>query len=75
MLPRASVVRSCQLLHGPGGHASCPPLSCSLQSALGLVQDPSSQGDAIRDAFVLLGFLFFFRLLVYIVLRHKTSKR
>ena len=38
-----------------------------------MLQDPSSQADAIRNAFVLLGMLAFFRVLVYLVLRRKTS--
>lgn len=52
---------------------SAPP-PCSLQDSLGLVQDPTSQLDAVRDALVLLGALLFFRVAIYYVLRHKTSR-
>eukprot|EP00887_Chlorella_sp_A99_P001388 scaffold8.g1388.t1 len=44
-----------------------------IRGALGLVQNVTSQGDVIRDAFVLLVFLVATRLAVYVVLRHKTS--
>lgn len=57
-----------------GSSSSSPtPRPCSIQASLGLLQDPSSQGDAIRNAFVLLGMLALFRVLVYLVLRRKTS--
>jgi hypothetical protein len=51
-----------------------PSLSpaCSLQQSLALAQNPASQGDAIRNAFILLGFFIVFRILVYVVLRRKT---
>ncbi len=46
----------------------------SIQNALALAQDPSSQGQAIRNAFVLLAFFVSFRILVYLVLRRKTAR-
>lgn len=49
------------------------PRACSLQQSLALLQDPSSQWEAIRSALILLGFLVFFRILVYVVLRRKTT--
>jgi hypothetical protein len=52
---------------------SPPPLVCSLQQSLALLQDPSSQWEAIRSALILLGFFVFFRILVYVVLRRKTT--
>lgn len=47
--------------------------ACSLKDSLGLIQNPSSQADAIRDGLVLLGFLVFFRICVYYALRRKTA--
>lgn len=47
---------------------------CSVQESLALPQNPASQGDAIRNAFVLLGFFIFLRVLVYVVLRRKTAR-
>lgn len=53
--------------------APCPPLpACSLQSALNLVQDPSDQGQAVRNACILVGMLLAFRLGIYWTLRRKT---
>lgn len=51
--------------------APCP---CSLQSALALPQDPASQGEAYRNALILLAMLVGLRVLTYIVLRRKTSR-
>lgn len=48
-------------------------LLCSIQEALALAQDPSNQGEAIRNAFILLGFFIAFRVLVYVLLRRKTA--
>jgi hypothetical protein len=45
-----------------------------VQESLALPQNPASQGDAIRNAFVLLGFFIFLRVLVYVVLRRKTAR-
>ena len=45
----------------------------SLRDSLGLLQDPSSQADAIRDGLVLLAFLIFFRICVYWALCRKTA--
>jgi hypothetical protein len=58
---------------GPAPRRRRCPL-CSLQQSLGLAQDPSSQSDTIRNGFILLGFLIFFRVLVYWVLRRKTAR-
>lgn len=53
-----------------------PPPACrSIQQALGLTQDPSSQGEAARNACILLAFLVSLRALVYWVLRRKTAGR
>jgi hypothetical protein len=57
---------------GPAPRRCSSP--CSLQQSLGLAQDPSSQSDCIRNGFILLGFLIFFRVLVYWVLRRKTAR-
>lgn len=57
----------------PATSPDCQPVT-DLQGSLGVPQDPSSQGEAIRNAFVLLGFLIFFRVLVYLVLRRKTAR-
>ena len=60
----------------PGGelaaNPACKPVG-DLQSSLGLLQNPDSQGDAIRDGFVLLAFMVVLRIAVYYVLRRKTS--
>ena len=58
----------------PRGLPRRPLYTCSLQHSLGLAQDPSNQGEAIRNGFILLGFLLFFRVLVYVVLRRKTAR-
>ncbi len=47
-------------------------MPCSLRQSLGLVQDPSSQGETIVNAVVLLGFLLLFRIAIYWTLRKKT---
>ena len=54
----------------PPWPAPCPP--CSMQAALGLVQDPSSQGEAVRNACILLAMLVLGRLAIYWTLRRKT---
>ena len=56
----------------PESDPNCYPVE-DLQSSLGLLQDPSSQSDAVRNGFVLLGFLIVLRVAVYYVLRRKTS--
>ncbi|KAI7836411.1 hypothetical protein COHA_009711 [Chlorella ohadii] len=50
----------------------CSPID-NIQGSLGLLQDPASQGDAVRNTFVLLGMLVFFRIMIYLVLRRRTS--
>lgn len=53
----------------------CPPTPlCSLQSALALPQDPASQGEAYRNALILLGMLVGLRIVTYILLRRKTAR-
>ena len=56
----------------PANDPSCVPIS-SLKTALGLLQDPSSGSNALRDGLVLLGFLVVLRVAVYYVLKRKTS--
>ncbi|KAL4552316.1 hypothetical protein Ndes2526B_g06533 [Nannochloris sp. 'desiccata'] len=56
----------------PESNSNCYPVE-DLQSSLGLLQDPSSGSDALRNGFVLLGFLIVLRVAVYYVLRRKTS--
>lgn len=56
----------------PQTNPSCVPVQ-SLQDSLSLLQNPSSEGDTIRDGFVLLGFLVVLRIAVYYVLRRKTA--
>jgi len=46
-----------------GANPACKPV-WDLQSSLGLLQNPSSQGDAIRDGFVLLSFMVVLRVAV-----------
>ena len=67
---------ACQLTNpsDPAADSTCTPVD-DLQQSLGLLQNPGSQGDAIRDGMVLLGFLAFFRVLVYLALRRKTARR
>ncbi|KAL4424963.1 hypothetical protein ABPG77_002848 [Micractinium sp. CCAP 211/92] len=52
--------------------------SCSvvtdLQSGLALPQDPASQGEAYRNALILIAMLVGLRVLTYILLRRKTSR-
>lgn len=50
------------------------PSARSIQQSLGLSQDLSSSGEAVRNAAVLLAFLAFFRGVVYLVLRRKTAR-
>jgi ABC-type multidrug transport system ATPase subunit len=50
----------------------CYPVE-NLQQTLGLLQNPASGSDALRNGFVLLGFLIVLRVSVYYVLRRKTS--
>lgn len=45
----------------------------SLQDSLQLLQDPNSQGEAIRNGFILLGVLIFLRIWCYYALRKKTA--
>lgn len=56
-------------------HPTTTTSSCkhSLQDSLQLLQDPNSQGEAIRNGFILLGFLIFFRVWCYYALRSKTA--
>ena len=56
----------------PETDPNCYPVD-DLQSSLGLLQDPSSGTDALRNGFVLLGFLIALRVAVYYVLRRKTA--
>lgn len=56
----------------PQSQPNCSPVT-DLQDALGLLQDPSSQTDALYGAFVLVGFLVLLRVAVYVVLRRKTA--
>lgn len=56
----------------PETSPACQPVD-NIQEALALAQDPSNQGEAIRNAFILLGFFIAFRVLVYVLLRRKTA--
>ena len=47
----------------------------ALQAALGLQQNPNSTSWVAIDAAVLIGWLVFYRTLVYISLRYKTARR
>ncbi|KAI3436788.1 hypothetical protein D9Q98_006199 [Chlorella vulgaris] len=60
-------------LPNPESNPNCFPVY-DVQESLALPQNPASQGDAIRNAFVLLGFFIFLRVLVYVVLRRKTAR-
>ncbi|KAK9820397.1 hypothetical protein WJX72_009913 [[Myrmecia] bisecta] len=57
----------------PASSPQCTPVS-NLQSALGLGQPVDSMKWQAINACVLLGFLLFFRFLVYVMLRKKTSR-
>ncbi|KAL4457859.1 hypothetical protein ABPG75_012724 [Micractinium tetrahymenae] len=57
----------------PESNPSCSTVG-DLQSALGLPQDPASQGEAYRNALILVAMLFGLRFITYIVLRRKTSR-
>ena len=46
-----------------------------LQTTLGLQQSPNSESWVAIDAVVLVGWLIFYRTLVYICLRYKTARR
>ncbi|KAL6781161.1 hypothetical protein ACKKBG_A10055 [Auxenochlorella protothecoides x Auxenochlorella symbiontica] len=56
----------------PSTSPECTPVT-NLQDSLQLLQDPNSQGEAIRNGFILLGFLIFFRVWCYYALRSKTA--
>ena len=65
-------VDSADPANDPRCHAIPPE---ALQSALGLQQSPNSTSWVAIDAAVLIGWLVFYRTLVYISLRYKTARR
>jgi len=66
--------QECQVLdvEDPASSSQCKE-SQNLSETLNLVQDISSQGEAIRNGMVLLAFLVALRIAVYYVLKRKTS--
>jgi len=70
----ADMATQCEQINpeNPESNPNCYPVE-DLQSALGFLQDPSSQTEAVRNGMVLLGFLIVLRVAVYYVLRRKTS--
>lgn len=51
------------------------PTRCrSLQQTLSLAQNPSSQGEAIRNASIMVAMLVALRFTVYLLLRYKTAR-
>ena len=57
----------------PQTNPACSPIP-SLQSALGLQQDPNSMHYQAINASVLVAFLIFLRFCVYVALRKKTAR-
>jgi ABC-2 type transporter len=70
----SDLAAQCTLTNPPNPESddNCYPVD-DLQTSLGLLQNPSSGSDALRNGFVLLGFLIVLRIAVYYVLRRKTS--
>jgi hypothetical protein len=66
--------QECKLLdvEDPASSSQCKE-SENLSETLNLVQDISSQGEAIRNGMILLAFLVALRIAVYYVLKRKTS--
>lgn len=56
----------------PAVSSLCQPVD-NLQTSLGLNQNISSQGEAVRNGMILLAFLIVLRIAVYFVLKSKTS--
>lgn len=56
----------------PANDPSCIPVQ-NINDSLGLLQDITSTGEAVRNGMVLLAFLVVLRIAVYYVLRKKTS--
>lgn len=52
----------------------CKPVA-DVQAVLGLPQDPNSHSWVAVNATVLIAWLIFYRVLVYIALRYKTTSR
>ena len=61
-------------VNDPAHNPICHPVP-SLKDTLGLQQDPNSNSWIAIDAAVLIGWLLFYRILVYIALRYKTARR
>ena len=60
----------------PANDPRCHPIPHDqLQATLGLQQSPNSASWVAIDAAVLVGWLVFYRTLVYICLRYKTARR
>ena len=60
----------------PANDPRCHPIPHDqLQATLGLQQSPNSESWVAIDAAVLVGWLVFYRTLVYICLRYKTARR
>ena len=60
-------------VNNPQTNPACTPIP-SLQSALGLQQDPNSMHYQAINASVLVAFLVFLRFCVYVALRKKTAR-
>ena len=58
----------------PEASPLCKPVA-DLQAVLGLPQDPDSHSWVAVNATVLIGWLIFYRVLVYVALRYKTTSR
>lgn len=60
----------------PANDPRCTPIPHdALKSTLGLQQNPNSMSWVAIDAAVLIGWLVFYRTLVYVSLRYKTARR